>query len=346
LRSRPQNVPEPDDFGIVEVDVPEPGENEVLVRNLYFSMEPATRTRLDPEVEYMPPIGIGEAIQSPTVGRVVRSNHPAYGEGDILYGYTNWDDYVVVSDDTMLLDRLHPETDLPLSYYVGALGGSGLAAHVGLHDIGQLRAGETVVVSAAAGAVGSVAGQIARIRGCTVVGLVGSADKAQIVTGQLGFDVAINYRETPDLAAAVREACPDGVDLYFDNVGGSTLDAMLVCMNTFGRIVACGMVSGYNQQSNPPAIYHLWEVVARQLRIQGFLLPAHADSVPNALRDLHAWARSGDLVILENISRGIHQAPECFCSLLGGTTIGKTLLELDDADSGRPAVDTVEQAIT
>ena len=294
----------------------------------------------------MPPIGIGEPIQSPTVGRVVRSNHPDYQEGEVLFGFNNWDDYVIVSDDTLLLDRLSPEEGMPLSYYVGALGGSGTTAYVGLHDVGGIQAGETVVISAAAGGVGSVAGQIARLRGCRVVGLVGSADKAAVVKDRLGFDEVINYREVPDLAAAVAEACPDGVDLYYDNVGGPTLDAMLVNMKSFGRIVACGMMAGYNQQDEPPPVRNLWEVVARQLRMQGFLLPFFPDSIPKGLEELHGWVRSGELQVLENVTHGLHRAPEAFCGLMAGSTVGKTLLELDGTDLHHPSVATLEGQVS
>jgi hypothetical protein len=346
LRSRPAHVPQPDNFEIVPGEVPEPGDGEILVRNLYFSVEPAIRARLDGKETYMPPIGIGEPIQSPTVGRVVRSNHPGYQEGEVLFGFNNWDDYVIVSDDTLLLDRLSPEEGMPLSYYVGALGGSGTTAYVGLHDVGGIQAGETVVISAAAGGVGSVAGQIARLRGCRVVGLVGSADKAAVVKDRLGFDEVINYREVPDLAAAVREACPDGVDLYYDNVGGPTLDALLVNMKSFGRIVACGMMAGYNQQDEPPPVRHLWEVVARQLRMQGFLLPFFPDSIQKGLEELHGWVRSGELQVLENVTHGLHRAPDAFCSLMGGSTVGKTLLELDGTDLHHPSVATLEGQVS
>lgn len=345
LRSHPPHIPTPDNFDVVETAVPEPGDGEMLVRNLYLSMEPAIRARLDGKETYMPPIGLGEPIQSPTVGRVVRSNNAEYQEGDILFGFTNWDDYVVMSGETLLLERIQPEEGVPLSYYVGALGGSGTTAYVGLHTIGGIQPGETVVVSAAAGGVGSVAGQIARLRGCPVVGLVGSPDKAELITGRLGFDAAINYRETDDVAGAVAEACPDGVDLYYDNVGGATLDAMLVNMKTMGRIVACGMMAGYNQQDRPPAVYNLWEVVARQLRLQGFLLPFYPDGIKEALVELHTWVRSGELVVLENVTHGIHQAPETFCRLMAGTTVGKTLLELETPGGSNPPMATLEEQL-
>ena len=330
LASRPAHAPEPANFDVVTATVPEPGPGEALVRNLYLSMEPAIRARLDGVETYMPPIEIGEPIQSPSVGRVVRSNNPRFAEGDVLFGFTNWEDYSVFSDETLLLEQLKPEDGVPLSYYVGPLGGSGTTAWVGLHDVGRLQDGETVVVSAAAGGVGSVAGQIARIRGCRVVGLVGSDEKAAVIKDRLGFDEAINYRRVDDLAAAVRDACPDGVDLYYDNVGGATLDAMLLTMKTYGRVVACGMMSGYNSQDQPPPVSHLWEVVARQLRMEGFLLWTYAASISTALEQLHGWVRAGELVVLENVTHGLDRAGEAFCHLMAGSTTGKTLVELDE----------------
>ena len=208
LRSRPTDVPQPQDFAMAEGEVPEPGPGEFLVRNRVLGVEAGMRTRLNEEVSYIPPIGIGEPLESPTLSEVVRSEHPDFKEGEYVIGMAPWSDYAVLSEQTMLLERVQPEEGTPLSYYIGALGSSGMTAYVGIHAVGDPQPGETVVVSAAAGAVGSAAGQIARIRGARVVGLVGSAEKAALITDRLGFDTAINYRETPDLAQAVMEACP------------------------------------------------------------------------------------------------------------------------------------------
>jgi NADPH-dependent curcumin reductase CurA len=281
------------------------------------------------------PIGLGDPIESPTMSVVVRSEHPDYKEGEILFGMAPWSDFAVLSEQTMLLERLHPKEETPRSYYMGALGSSGLTAWVGMHAIGDLQAGETVVVSAAAGSVGSVAGQIARLRGCRVVGLVGSADKAAILTDRLGFDVAINYREKPDLAQAVSEVCPDGVDVFFDNVGGPTLDAMLTCMRARvlpsdrrARVACCGMVAGYNED-RPLPILNMWEVVARQIRIEGFLVWTYPELHTRAREELEAWVSSGELVVIENISHGLEEAAGALCRLLSGATTGKTLVEVD-----------------
>ena len=191
-----------------------------------------------------------------------------------------------------MLFRSNPEPDIPLSYYSGGLGGSGHTAYVGLHEIGRIQASETVVISAAAGATGSMATQIAKLRGCKVVGIVGGDDKAALITEKLGADAAVNYKTCGDLSAAIMQACPEGVDVYFDNVGGKTLDAMLNCMNTFGRIIGCGMISDYNDQDNPTPIYSLWKLVEKELTLKGFLLYTYMDKVPEASRQLHEIGRA------------------------------------------------------
>ena len=277
---------------------------------------------------YLPPIEIGAAIRAPSLGVVVESRHPGFAPGDYARGLNYWETYSTLSDSTILLEKVEVAPDVPLSYYVGALGGSGLTAYVGLHDIGRMQHGDTVVISAAVGAVGGVAGQVAKRRGCRVVGLVGSAEKARTATEQLGFDVAINYRDTSDLAAAVRTACPNGVDIYFDNVGGATLDAMLTTMNVHGRIVACGMIAGYNQQDTPPPVYNMWEMVSRQLEMKGFLLFAYPDAIPPARAQLESWIREGSFKVLEYKREGLENAGLLFSELMSGKTIGKTVLEL------------------
>jgi len=339
LRSRPTDVPQLENFGIADGEVPEPGPGQMLVRNLCLGVEAGMRTRLNEEVTYIPPIGIGEPLESPTLSQVVRSENPAYQEGEILVGMAPWAEYALLSDQTMLLERVHPAEGTPLSYYIGALGSSGMTAYVGMHAVGDPQPGETVVVSAAAGAVGSVAGQIARIRGCRVVGLVGSADKASTLTDRLGFDAAVNYREVDDLAQAVNEACPDGVDVFFDNVGGPTLDAMLMCMkprvmptDRRARIACCGMVAGYNKDE-PLPILNMWEVVARQIRIEGFLVWTYPELHARAREELEGWVRSGELVVLENVSRGLDEAAGALCRLMSGATTGKTVVSLDGGDA-------------
>ncbi len=329
LKSHAEGVPTSENFGMSETEVPKPGPGQFVVRNLYFSLEAAIRSWMSGKTTYFEPIPIGGAIRGPTVGRVVESQHPDYVEGDIVWGLNHWEDYSLMDDNTILLKKLETRPGVPVSYYVGPLGGSGQTAYVGLHDIGHIREGQTVVISAAAGATGSMAGQIAKIRGCKVVGIVGSADKAELITGELGMDAAVNYRETPDIAAEINKLCPDGVDLYYDNVGGTTLDAMFTCMKDFGRIVGCGMISDYNNQDNPTPIYNLWKIVEKQLTMQGFLLPAYGDSIPGAMDDLHQWIADGKIKVLENITHGIANSGKAYSEMMKGQTIGKNLVELD-----------------
>lgn len=332
LRAHPVGNPLPSDFALIEEPVPMPGPGQMRVRNLYFSMEPAIRGWLDGKDNYFQAIPLGGVIRGPSLGVVEVSNLAGFKPGDHVWGLTHWEDYSILSADTILLERLDVSWNVPLSHYVGALGPSGLTAYVGLHDVGKIKAGETVVISAAAGAVGSVAGQIARLRGCRVVGLAGSAEKASILTDRLGFHAAINYRAVADLGAAIADACPDGVDVYFDNVGGRTLDALLPRMRDFGRIICCGMIGDYNNQANPTPVHNLWQVVAKQLTMRGFLLFSHMQTLPQARHDLHQWAADGKLVALENVTRGIANAPESFCRLMAGETVGKTVLEVDWPD--------------
>jgi NADPH-dependent curcumin reductase CurA len=322
-------APTPANFGMVESALPVPGPGEMLVRNLYFSLEPAIRGWLEGKANYFEPVPINGVVRGPSVARVVKSNLSGFDAGDVVFGLAQWEDYSVFDAQTVLLEKLHPHPGTPISYCVGALGGSGLTAYVGLHEVGRIKPGQTVVISAAAGATGGMAGQIAAIHGCKVIGIVGSEDKAKLITGQLGFHAAINYRESHDLAAAVTKAAPDGVDVYFDNVGGPTLNAMLLTMKTQGRIVACGMISDYNRTEDPNPITNLWQVVARQLTIQGFLLYSFSDALPAARASLNRWVSEGRIKVLEHITRGIANTPAAYAELMSGKTVGKALVELD-----------------
>jgi NADPH-dependent curcumin reductase CurA len=322
-------APTPANFGQIETAVPEPGPGEFLVRNLYFSLEPAIRGWLEGKANYFEPIPIGGAVRGPAVGRVVKSNNPDFKPGEVVFGLAHWEDYSILNAQTILLEKLHPHPGIPVSYYVGALGGSGQTAYVGLHEIGHIKPGQTVVISAAAGATGGMAGQIAALHGCKVIGIVGSEDKAKLITEKLGFHAAINYRESKDLAAAVMKLAPEGVDVYFDNVGGPTLNAMLLTMKTQGRIIACGMISDYNRTDDPNPITNLWQVVARQLTIQGFLLYSFPHALPAARAALNRWVAEGKIKVLEHITRGIANTPAAYAELMSGKTIGKALVQLD-----------------
>ena len=318
----------PENFTLTEGPMPAPGQGEFLLRNMYFSMEPAIRGWVDGKANYLPPIPIGGVIRGPSVGQVITSHNKDFAEGDIVFALNQWEDYSVCHSDAILLKKLQPEADIPLSYYVGSLGGAGTTAYIGLHEVGLVKPGQTVVVSAAAGATGSMVGQIAKLCGCKVIGIVGSDTKAQLIIDQFGFDAAINYK-TEDVTAAVIAIAPEGVDIYFDNVGGPVLNALLLAMNVYGRIVSCGMIADYNRTDNPNPITNLWEIVSRQLTMQGFLLPTYQDKVPAAMAQLEEWIRAGKITVLENITSGLASTPAAFCEMMSGKTVGKALVKVD-----------------
>ncbi len=329
LDHRPSGLPTPDIFRVEEVAVPELTEGQVLLRNRIFAIDPAVRGMLDDVKSYMPPVAIGGLIPTMVLGEVVRSRHPDFREGDYGRAFAGWETYSVLSPSQVGFENVHVSPDLPMTAYMGACGWSGITAYVGLKRYGEMRDGDEVLVSAAAGAVGSVAGQIARLSGCRVVGTVGAADKARIVTETLGFDAAIDYRAEPDLGMALDRAFPDGIDLYFDNVGGATLDAALPRMKAFGRIPVCGMIANYNQQTEPFPIRNLWQMVVNRITMRGFLAYEAADMVHEAEAALAGWIRSGELIALENVATGLESAPDAFIRLMSGQTTGKTLVRLD-----------------
>lgn len=332
LASRPSGVPVPENFRIVERSVRELEDGEILIENQVFAIDPAIRGMLDDQEDsYLPAVSIGGLIPTMVLGRVVKSRNPAFKEGDYGRGFVGWEEYSILNPSNFAMENVQVVPDVPLTAYMGALGWSGITAYIGLKRIGEMKAGDTVVMSAAAGAVGSVGGQIARLCGCRTVGIVGSQAKADLVTGTFGLHGAVNYRDTPDLAAALKAACPDGVDLYFDNVGGEVLDTMLPQMRDFGRVVVCGMVSNYNNQNDPYPIRNLWQVLVHRVTLRGFLAYEHLDMLQEAQDQLGNWIKSGDLVALENVTTGIENTPAAFINLMSGTTTGKTVVRLNDS---------------
>lgn len=326
LVRRPVGMPRPDDFRLETRAVREPGPGEVVVENLLLSMDPAIRGFLDDRDGYLPPAALGDTVPGMTLGRVVQSRNPSLREGDLVRGISGWEE-VVVFGDALGLERVESVPGVPPEYYLGALGPTGLTAWMGLNEIGRIRPGETVVVNAAAGATGSVAGQVAKLQGCRVVGIAGSTDKTARLL-ELGFDAAIDYKAVDDLAAAVRESCPEGIDVFFDNVGGPQLEALLPLMRLHGRVIACGMVSSYNDQDNAYGVRTLWNTVLKRLTIRGFLLYDHFDRIPEGQAQLTQWVTSGQLVALQNLRDGLERAPEALVDLLAGRTLGKTLVRL------------------
>ena len=331
LASRPAaGVPTPANFKLVEQDVPEIGDGEVLLENMVFAIDPAVRGMLDDVKSYLPPVAIGGLIPTMVLGRVAKSRNAACKEGDYGRGFIGWEEYSVLNPSSVGFENVKIDPSLPLTAYMGAIGWSGITAYVGLHKYGEMKAGDTVVVSAAAGAVGSVAGQIAKLRQCRAVGIVGAQDKADIITKQLGMHAAVNYKAAPDLSAAIKAACPSGIDLYFDNVGGKVLDTILPLMSDHGRIAVCGMIANYNNQTDPYKLSNLWQVLVHRITMRGFLAYEAMDMLKEAEHQLAEWVRGGQLIATENVTTGLENAPAAFIRLMSGETSGKTIVRLSD----------------
>lgn len=324
LARRPSGEPRPEDFRLVEAPMPEPAPGEVLIRNSYLSVDPYMRGRMRDVKSYVPPYGIGEPLDGGAVGEVVASNDGPFAVGEWVQHLGGWREHAV--SDGSLAHRVDPDA-APVSTALGVLGMPGLTAYVGLTEIAPIAAGETVFVSAAAGAVGSAAGQIARLRGCRVVGSAGSAEKVEWLTGELGFDAAFDYRETP-VAEALREHCPKGVDVYFDNVGGDHLAAALARMRVFGRIALCGSIATYNEERPQPGPDNFLAVLPKRLTIRGFIVFDHGQLMKPFLEEVGAWVRSGELRYRETVVDGIERMPEAFIGLLRGDNIGKMLVRV------------------
>ncbi len=323
LAHRPEGEVRTSDFNIAEAPLPEIGDGQLLVRNHYLSLDPYMRGRMSAAKSYAQSVNIGDVMVGGTVGRVVASRHTGFREGDHVVGYLGWQLYGV-SDGTALMRVDEP--DIPLTAYLGVMGMPGATAYVGLMDIGQPKQGETVVVSAASGAVGSVVGQIAKIKGCRSVGIAGGPEKCAYVTDELGFDACIDYKRgrlAEDLAAAV----PNGIDIYFENVGGRILDTVLARMNPFGRIPLCGLISQYNA-IEPYGVKNFGSLLINRVKLQGFIVSDHLARWPDAFNDIGQWIRQGRIKYRESIVQGIENAPAAFIGLLAGKNFGKQLVKL------------------
>ena len=326
LNRRPVGMPVPEDFGVQVVDRGQLADGQILVENHILSIDPAIRGWLDDRPSYMPPIGLGEVIRGMTLGEVIESRNPAIPVGSMVRGLAAWEEYSVLGD-ALGLEILAVDAGVPAAQHMGVLGPAGLTAWIGLKVIGDVKPGETVLISAAAGAVGNVAGQIAKILGCRVVGIAGTEAKCQALL-DIGFDAVVNHRTATDLEAAIREACPEGIDVYFDNVGGRVLEAVLPVMRLNGRVAVCGMVGDYNDAGNPYGVKTLWQLVVNRITMRGFLTYDHADRLGEAQADLDRWVRAGTLLPIDNVRHGIDSAPLALIDLLAGRTHGKTLVHL------------------
>jgi NADPH-dependent curcumin reductase CurA len=325
LKSRPTGEPTEDNFALVEAPVPEPGPGQFLARTIYLSLDPYMRGRMSDRASYAGPAELGRPMVGGTVGQVVRTHHPGFAAGDYVLGYWGWQEYGV--SDGAGIRTLDPQMG-PLSYALGVLGMPGMTAYVALLDIGRPQPGETVVVSAAAGAVGSVVGQVAKIKGCRAVGIAGSDAKCRSVVEELGLDACVNYK-TQDLDRALAEACPAGIDVYYDNVGGAVLAAVLRHINRGARIPLVGLIAQYNA-SEPPAGPDLMPLLVNRVLIQGFIVSDHAGREADFLRDVSGWLKQGKLKYREDIVAGLENAPRAFLGLFRGENFGKLIVRVGE----------------
>ena len=323
LRRRPSGAPAPTDFEIVDSPIPEAREGEILCRTIYLSLDPYMRGRMNEGRSYAASVELGQVMVGGTVSEVVESKSPALARGDFVVGYDGWQAYAVSKGAGV---RKLDAAQAPISTALGVLGMPGMTAYVGLQDIGQPKPGETVVVSAASGAVGSVVGQIARIKGCRAVGVAGSSEKCDYVVKELGFDACVNYK-TQELLPALKEACPRGVDVYFDNVGGAVLAAVLRLLNQNARIPLCGMISQYNATELPPGP-NLLPILVNRALIKGFIVSDHMDRAGAFLADCARWVREGKLKYREDVVEGLDAAPGALIGLLEGKNFGKLLVRV------------------
>jgi len=322
LKKRPVGMPVPDDFEIVESAVPVAADGQVLRRTIYLSLDPYMRGRMSDARSYATPVSVGGVMVGHTVSEVVESRHPSFRSGDVVAGYDGWQDYAC-SPGT---DLRKLESGLPFTAALGILGMPGLTAYVGLIDIGHPKAGETVVVSAASGAVGSIVGQLAKLRQCRAIGVAGSREKCDYVVDELGFEACINYK-TDDLIPALRAACPNGIDVYFDNVGGAVLHAALQLLNRGARIPLCGTISDYNATTLPPGP-NLRPILVNRATIRGFIISDHADRTGAFLQECAPLVRAGTLRYREDIVDGLESAPRALIGLFEGHNFGKLIVRV------------------
>ena len=327
LASRPSGWVTADNFTLTEEAVPEVGQGQLLVRNLFMSVDPYMRGRMNKAKSYVPSFQVGEVLQAGVVGEVIASSNKDYAEGDFVTGMLGWENYSL-SDGTGL--HKVPKGPAPLSYHLGILGMPGMTAYVGLHTIGKAQPGETVFVSAASGAVGSVVGQLAKLHGCTVTGCAGADDKVDLLKADFGYDAAFNYRQSQSLPKSISEVCPDGIDVDFENVGGEIFEAVLWNMREFGRIALCGMISTYNDEELQPGPRGMTVIIGRRLTIQGFIVTDHLEVGKEYVSKAIQWLAEGKLKYHETIAEGIENAPSAFIDLLQGKNIGKQIVRLAD----------------
>ena len=327
LASRPVGEPKLSDFRIEELAVPTPGEGQLLLRTIWLSLDPYMRGRMSDAPSYSAPVPVGGVMEAGTVSEVIASNNPGFAKGDVVLARTGWQTHAL--SDGKGLAKIDPKL-APISTAIGVLGMPGMTAYTGLLDIGQPKAGETVVVAAAAGAVGSAVGQIAKLKGARAVGIAGGKDKCEHVVKELGFDACLDHRD-PDFAAKLKEACPKGIDVYFENVGGAVFEAVFPLLNAFARVPVCGLIAHYNDTA---AVAPTWagammrNVLTKRLTIRGFIVSDFAARHGDFLRDMSAWVGEGKVKYKEFVTEGLESAPDAFIGLLKGANFGKQLVRV------------------
>lgn len=325
LKSRPVGIPEAEHFEIVSAPIPECGDNEILVRNIYLSVDPAMRGWVSDVMSYLEPVRVGAVMRALAVGRVEVSHHPDFRPGDFVTGMFGWQDYASVEAKT--IQRKVTETDLPISTSLGVLGLNGMTAYFGLLEIGQPKTGETVVVSTAAGAVGSCVGQIAKIKGCRTIGIAGGPEKVRICLNEFRYDAAVDYK-AGDFKPALAAACPEGVDIYYDNTDGRISDEVLKHLRVGARVVLCGTVSVAKWDPVPEGPRVQRYLLVKRARMQGFIVLDYAERYAEAVQQLAQWVREGLIRYREDILEGIEQAPGSIAGLYRGENFGKRLIRI------------------
>ena len=330
LAARPIGSPKASDFKLVESEVPVPGPGQVLIQTLYLSVDPYMRGRMNDRASYAAPFQLGEVMTGGVVGKVVQSNLDKFPEGAHVQGLLGWQDFSL-SNGTGI-QRISREL-APLSAYLGVLGMPGLTAYFGLLDIGQPKSGETVLISGAAGAVGSIVGQIAKLQGCRVVGIAGTDAKVRMLTDEFGFDAAFNYHNEKNYFAKLKELCPQGIDVYFDNVGGELTDAAFHYLNVHARVCVCGQISQYNLTEPELGPRLLWKLIEKRAKVQGFLVSDYAPRFKEGFTQLAEWLRTDKLRYCESIVKGLENAPQAFMGMLQGQNIGKQVVLVSQSDT-------------
>lgn len=328
LASRPVGKPTLDNFRLETAPIPEPGSGEALLKTVYLSLDPYMRGRMSGGPSYADSVDIDAVMVGGTISRVLRSRNSALPEGKLVNAFSGWQEYELTDGTgvTMLDPRIQPP-----SYGLGVLGMPGLTAYVGLLDIGQPRAGETVVLAASTGAVGSVVGQIAKIMGCRVVGIAGAKEKCEYAVKVLGYDACVSHYDE-DLADQLAAQCPDGIDVYFENVGGSSWEAVMPLLNSFARVPVCGLIAHYNQTELPPGPDRMSllqsMILVRRIKMQGFIVSDHLGRIPDFVRDVASWLEDGKIVYREDVVEGLENAPDAFLGLFTGANFGKLIVKV------------------